>query len=213
MTLRRAARRRSPIAAGRGRRPSRDASVGDAGVSRRRLRLAAGAAGLGVRRAARPARRRRGVRAPGDRAAAPSPSCPKQPAPADVARAVDAGAATRGSRSRRWRPTLLRPSRARELHGRRHHRHQRQDDDGVPARVDLRGRRHPLRPLGTVGYRIGDARSRPTRTTPEAPELQRLLREMVDAGLRRLRDGSVVARAGAAARRRHALRRRRSSPT
>jgi UDP-N-acetylmuramoyl-L-alanyl-D-glutamate--2,6-diaminopimelate ligase len=34
--------------------------------------------------------------------------------------------------------------------------------------------------LGTVGYRIGDKVREATHTTPEAPEVQRLLREMVD---------------------------------
>ena len=34
--------------------------------------------------------------------------------------------------------------------------------------------------LGTVGYRIGDEVRAATRTTPEAPEVQALLREMVD---------------------------------
>ena len=34
--------------------------------------------------------------------------------------------------------------------------------------------------LGTVGYRIGDEVREATRTTPEAPEVQSLLREMVD---------------------------------
>ena len=34
--------------------------------------------------------------------------------------------------------------------------------------------------LGTVGYRIGDEVREATRTTPEAPEVQALLREMVD---------------------------------
>jgi UDP-N-acetylmuramoyl-L-alanyl-D-glutamate--2,6-diaminopimelate ligase len=34
--------------------------------------------------------------------------------------------------------------------------------------------------LGTVGYRIGDDVREATRTTPEAPEVQALLREMVD---------------------------------
>ena len=67
--------------------------------------------------------------------------------------------------------------------------------------------------IGTVGYRIGERELDATRTTPEAPDLQRMLREMVDRRLRRLRDGGVVARAVAAARRRPALRRRRSSPT
>jgi UDP-N-acetylmuramoyl-L-alanyl-D-glutamate--2,6-diaminopimelate ligase len=36
--------------------------------------------------------------------------------------------------------------------------------------------------LGTVSYRIGGEEREATRTTPEAPELQRLLREMVDRG-------------------------------
>ena len=68
--------------------------------------------------------------------------------------------------------------------------------------------------IGTVGYRIGDreieARSQRRR---RRRSIQRMLREMVDRGLRRVRDGSVVARARAAARRPAALRRRRSSPT
>jgi UDP-N-acetylmuramoyl-L-alanyl-D-glutamate--2,6-diaminopimelate ligase len=36
--------------------------------------------------------------------------------------------------------------------------------------------------LGTVAYRIGDEVREATHTTPEAPDLQRLLREMVDRG-------------------------------
>jgi UDP-N-acetylmuramoyl-L-alanyl-D-glutamate--2,6-diaminopimelate ligase len=36
--------------------------------------------------------------------------------------------------------------------------------------------------LGTVGYRIGDEVRDATRTTPEAPDVQSLLREMVDRG-------------------------------
>ena len=36
--------------------------------------------------------------------------------------------------------------------------------------------------LGTVGYRIGDEVREATHTTPEAPEVQALLREMVDRG-------------------------------
>jgi UDP-N-acetylmuramoyl-L-alanyl-D-glutamate--2,6-diaminopimelate ligase len=38
--------------------------------------------------------------------------------------------------------------------------------------------------LGTVAYRIGDEQREATRTTPEAPEVQALLREMVDRGCR-----------------------------
>ncbi len=40
----------------------------------------------------------------------------------------------------------------------------------------------PCGVLGTVGYRIGDELREATRTTPEAPDVQRLLREMVDRG-------------------------------
>jgi UDP-N-acetylmuramoyl-L-alanyl-D-glutamate--2,6-diaminopimelate ligase len=36
--------------------------------------------------------------------------------------------------------------------------------------------------IGTVGYQIGGPEIPATRTTPEAPELQRMLKEMVDAG-------------------------------
>jgi UDP-N-acetylmuramoyl-L-alanyl-D-glutamate--2,6-diaminopimelate ligase len=38
--------------------------------------------------------------------------------------------------------------------------------------------------LGTVGYRIGDEVREATHTTPEAPEVQSLLREMADRGCR-----------------------------
>ena len=36
--------------------------------------------------------------------------------------------------------------------------------------------------MGTVTYRIGDRETTATRTTPEAPEVQSLMRQMVDAG-------------------------------
>ena len=36
--------------------------------------------------------------------------------------------------------------------------------------------------IGTIGYRIGDREVDASRTTPEAPDLQRMLREMVTAG-------------------------------
>jgi UDP-N-acetylmuramoyl-L-alanyl-D-glutamate--2,6-diaminopimelate ligase len=36
--------------------------------------------------------------------------------------------------------------------------------------------------IGTVGYRIGDREFDASRTTPEAPDVQRMLREMVDEG-------------------------------
>src|SRR6185436_12142928 len=36
--------------------------------------------------------------------------------------------------------------------------------------------------IGTIGYRIGDHEADAARTTPEAPDLQRLLRQMVTRG-------------------------------
>jgi UDP-N-acetylmuramoyl-L-alanyl-D-glutamate--2,6-diaminopimelate ligase len=36
--------------------------------------------------------------------------------------------------------------------------------------------------IGTIGYRIGEREVEASRTTPEAPDLQRMLREMVNAG-------------------------------
>jgi UDP-N-acetylmuramoyl-L-alanyl-D-glutamate--2,6-diaminopimelate ligase len=36
--------------------------------------------------------------------------------------------------------------------------------------------------IGTVGYQVGGRELEATRTTPEAPELQRMLRDMLDAG-------------------------------
>lgn len=41
----------------------------------------------------------------------------------------------------------------------------------------------PCGRIGTVGYRIGAEERAAERTTPEAPDVQRLLREMVDRGL------------------------------
>ncbi|HEV7498865.1 MAG TPA: UDP-N-acetylmuramoyl-L-alanyl-D-glutamate--2,6-diaminopimelate ligase [Vicinamibacteria bacterium] len=46
----------------------------------------------------------------------------------------------------------------------------------------LRAAGHKVGLLGTVQYRIGDRLADATRTTPEASDLQALLREMVDAG-------------------------------
>ena len=116
--------------------------------------------------------------------------------------AVDRRAARAGGAGRR-RSTAIRASSC----ARRHHRHQRQDDDRLPAR-----RRSSRRPACAAAARHGRAtasaaRSAKPRARRRKPRIvQRLLREMVDAGLRRVRDGSVVARAGAEARRRHAVR-------
>ena len=50
----------------------------------------------------------------------------------------------------------------------------------VASIFDAANRRCGL--LGTVGYRIGSELRQATHTTPEAPDLQSMLREMVDAG-------------------------------
>ena len=156
--------------------------------------------GLEGRRRARSCRRRS--------RAAPRASSPKQPRPAAIARAVarrQRRAAGAGAARRR----VLRPSEPARCRS-----------SASPAPTARRRRRTCSRRSstrracragcsGTVAYRIGGEDREASRTTPEAPDVQQLLREMVDARLRLVRDGSVVARAGAAARRRHALRRRR----
>jgi UDP-N-acetylmuramoyl-L-alanyl-D-glutamate--2,6-diaminopimelate ligase len=63
--------------------------------------------------------------------------------------------------------------------------------------------------LGTVGHRIGADVREATHTTPEAPDVQALLREMVHHRCGALRDGGVVARADAAPGGRHHVRGRR----
>ena len=49
----------------------------------------------------------------------------------------------------------------------------------------LRENGEPVGLIGTVEYRIGDRVAQAVRTTPEAPELQSYLRQMVDGGCRR----------------------------
>ncbi len=67
--------------------------------------------------------------------------------------------------------------------------------------------------LGTVAYRIGGEDREASRTTPEAPDVQQLLTRHAGARLPLRGDGGLLARALAQARRRHAVRGRRSSPT
>jgi UDP-N-acetylmuramoyl-L-alanyl-D-glutamate--2,6-diaminopimelate ligase len=50
----------------------------------------------------------------------------------------------------------------------------------VSAILNAAGMRSGL--MGTVTYRIGDREVQATRTTPEAPEVQAMMRQMVDAG-------------------------------
>ncbi len=67
--------------------------------------------------------------------------------------------------------------------------------------------------IGTVTYDTGAEERDAPRTTPEASDVQRLLREMASNGCGACADGGVVARAVAEARRFRAVRRRRSSRT
>ena len=169
-------------------------------------------AGPGVRRAQGAARRRRVVRAGRRSSAAPRRSSPSSRRPPDVhvpwAIVEDARLALARARGR-----VLSPSERRDA-GRRHHRHQRQDDDGLSDRVDLRSRRHPLR--RARHGRLPDRRTRAARSgAHDAGSAGRAGAAARDgrSRLRRLRDGSVVARAVAAARRRHAASPPACSPT
>ena len=65
---------------------------------------------------------------------------------------------------------------------RRGHRHERQDHDGVPGARAARGRGAPTGLLGTVKSIVGGAEREVKRTTPEAIDLQREFRDMVDGG-------------------------------
>ena len=76
----------------------------------------------------------------------------------------------------------------------------------LAAILDAAGRKAGL--LGTVTYRLGDEEREASRTTPEAPDVQQLLAEMIPRRLHVGRDGSVVACARVEARRRDALCRR-----
>ena len=102
---------------------------------------------------------------------------------------------------------VLRPSQ-RRAHARRHHRHQRQDDDLVCARRDfrsrgdqMRARRHRRLSHRRQRVRRGAHHTRGARAAADAARHG-------DAGMRCMRDGGVIARARSAARRPPALRRR-----
>ena len=134
----------------------------------------------------------------------PAPTAPTSPAQAARAGAV-AVLTDRGGRrpARRRRASTCPPSSssdparslgavAAQVYGTdrpraapaRGHRHQRQDDDGLPRRtraLAALGRTTGL--IGTVETRIGDERVDSVRTTPEAPDLHALLAVMVERGL------------------------------
>ena len=75
-----------------------------------------------------------------------------------------------------------------------------------PARCS-RARASPCGLLGTVKSVVGGVERAVVRTTPEAIDLQRTFREMLDAGDVGVRDGDLLARAGAQARGRDPRRR------
>ena len=101
-------------------------------------------------------------------------------------------------------------TRRRELARRRHHRHERQDDHGVPRARRPRGGAAMRPACWARSSRASAACAEPVaRTTPES---DRPAGDVAAHGRRRrprLRDGGVVARARARPRRRRALRRRR----
>ena len=152
----------------------------DATGHRRRLRLAAGGAGLGVRRAPRPAGGRRVVRARrgrprrrrrrrGDAARRPASACRGSRSP------------TRGSRWRRSRASSTAgrasSSRSSASPAPTARRRPRTCSPSIFEAAGIHCGR-----IGTVGYRIGAREIEAARTTPEAPELQRMLRDMVAQG-------------------------------
>ena len=132
----------------------------------------------------RPAGRRRRVRRRRRSRAAPPPSSPNRRRPDGIAvpwmPSADARLALALLADR-----VLRPSEPPHA-GRRHHRHQRQDHDGVPAR--RRSSRRPGCRCGRARHGRATASAREereaARTTPEAPDVQQLLREMVERGCR-----------------------------
>ena len=87
------------------------------------------------------------------------------------------------TRAPRWRWSRTSSSAADGGAGRRRrHGHGGQDDDGVPPLRGAGGGRAAAGLLGTIETRVDGERRAATRTTAEAIDLQRLFREMLDAG-------------------------------
>ncbi len=101
----------------------------------------AGRAGRGVRGAARAEGRRRGLRAAGDRRGRRRRSWPRRRRATDVSVPWIVVGDARLALALAGRRVLRAPE-PRDAGG-RHHRHQRQDDDGLSGQRDSRGRRHP----------------------------------------------------------------------
>ena len=181
MTLGRSARR----AARRAASSAADARAGRRGAPARspasRTTRGRVAAGPRVRRAQGPARRRRRVRARRRSRAAPSASSPRsrRPPASHVPWIVVADARLALARARRRVLSAIRAARCASSASPAPTA-RRRPRTCCASIFEAAGIRCGL--LGTVVYRIGDEVREATRTTPEAPDVQRLLREMVDRG-------------------------------
>ena len=106
--------------------------------------------------------------------------CARRRAPGRVARAADRRHRLREAMAHAAAEFFGRPTERARDRGR--HRDERQDDDRLPALLDPRARGPQAGLLGTIESRIGGERRAAIRTTPEAIDLQRAFREMLDAG-------------------------------
>ena len=148
--------------------------------------------GRRVRRAQRPSRRRDALRRTGDRARRGggrfrAAGAARHAVALGDGRGRPAGARRTGGR-------VLPPSQPRDA-GHRHHRNQRQDDDGVPDRFDLRCGRPAVR---TARHRRLPNRRRSSRGDADDARSARSASDAQGDGRSRLpglRDGGVVARA------------------
>ena len=124
-------------------------------------------------------RRRARLRADGGRARR---GRARRRAPARRSRCPSSSSPTSAPRCR-VAATLFFGDPTRELERRGGHRHEREDDDRLPAPRDPRGGRASRPACSRTSSGASAASPRPTGlNTPEAIDLQRLLREMVDAG-------------------------------
>ena len=148
---------------------------------------------------------RRGVRAAGDRRGRSghrrgiARACRRQ-------RAVDRRQ-RRASRARMAVGGVLLSPQPRDER-RRHHRHERQDDEQLPGQRDPRCRRNSVRPDGDGHVSHRRSRLRCDENDARGAGSAGLHARHGGRRLRRLRDGGVVARAGAQTRGRHSVRRR-----
>ncbi len=205
-------RRRRERHSDAGRSPERDcdaaavrsAGGGAAGRTRGRAprlvgheRFAQRRAGIGVRRAEGPQGGRHRVRARRHRARV----CRRRRRGAGACRrgsvdALDSGVRRQARARRALRGVLRQPERGPRAG--RDHGHERQDDDVVPSRVDLRGRRRQVRPHRDGGISGRRPRSRGNEDDTGGAGTAADAARHGRCGLRRVRDRSIVARTVAA---------------